>query len=63
MTNVVLWDIKPQFVLHSRHIKSQLQTPASECYVRFEVLTAVSMKNVFFWDVTQCGYFKNRLLE
>jgi hypothetical protein len=29
-------------------------------YVRFEVFTAVTMKNVVFWDVTQCGYCKNR---
>jgi hypothetical protein len=26
--NVVFWDIKPQFVLHSRHIRSPLQGPA-----------------------------------
>jgi hypothetical protein len=24
-------------------------------FVRFEVFTAVSMKNVVFWDVTPCG--------
>jgi hypothetical protein len=29
MKNVVFWDIKPQFVLHRRHIKSPLQSPAS----------------------------------
>jgi hypothetical protein len=29
-------------------------------YVRFEVLTAVTMKNAFFWDVTPCGSCKNR---
>jgi hypothetical protein len=23
--------------------------------VRFEVFTAVTMKNVFFWEVTTCG--------
>jgi hypothetical protein len=28
MKNVVLWYIKPQFVLHRRHIKSPLQSPA-----------------------------------
>jgi hypothetical protein len=26
--------------------------------VRFEVFTAVTMKNAVFWDVTQCGSFK-----
>jgi hypothetical protein len=28
--------------------------------VRFEVFTVVTMKNVVFWDVTQCGSCKNR---
>jgi hypothetical protein len=27
-------------------------------FVRFEVFTAVTMKNVF-WDVTPCGYCRN----
>jgi hypothetical protein len=29
-------------------------------HVRFEVFTAVTMKNVIFWDVTPCGSCKNR---
>jgi hypothetical protein len=29
MKNVVFWDIKTQFVLHTRHITSPLQSPAS----------------------------------
>jgi hypothetical protein len=29
-------------------------------YVRFEVFTAVTMKNCVFWDVTPCGSCKNR---
>jgi hypothetical protein len=28
--------------------------------VRFEVFTAVTMKNSVFWDVTPCGSCKNR---
>jgi hypothetical protein len=28
--------------------------------VRFEVFTAVTMKNGVFWDVTSCGSCKNR---
>jgi hypothetical protein len=47
----VFWDIKTQCVLHRRHIKSLLQSSASFCYVRFEVFTAVTMKNVIFWDI------------
>jgi hypothetical protein len=30
--------------------------------VRFEVFTAVTMKNCVFWDVSPCGAFKNRRL-
>jgi hypothetical protein len=28
-------------------------------FVRFEVFTAVTMKNGVFWDVTPCGSCKN----
>jgi hypothetical protein len=28
--------------------------------VRFEVFTAVTMKNGVLWDVTQCGFCNNR---
>jgi hypothetical protein len=28
--------------------------------IRFEVFTAVTMKNNVFWDVTPCGSCKNR---
>jgi hypothetical protein len=30
------------------------------CYVRYEVLTAVTMKNGVFWDVTPRGSCRNR---
>jgi hypothetical protein len=29
-------------------------------YIRFEVFTAVTMKDGVFWDVMPCGSFKNR---
>jgi hypothetical protein len=32
----------------------------TETYVRFEVFTAVTMKNGVFWDVIPCGSCKNR---
>jgi hypothetical protein len=32
----------------------------SDYFVRFEVFTAVTMKNVVFWDVTPCGSCKKR---
>jgi hypothetical protein len=51
MKNVVFWDINPQFLLYRRHITSPLQSPAGQCYVRFEVFTAVTTKNAVFWDI------------
>jgi hypothetical protein len=59
MRNAIFWDIKPQFVLHRRHLTSPLQKTASESYVRFEVFTAVTVNNTVFWDVTPCGCCKN----
>jgi hypothetical protein len=32
-------------LLQRRHITSPLQSPAGQCHVRFEVFTAVTMKN------------------
>jgi hypothetical protein len=29
------------------------------CNARFEVSTAVTMKNAVIWDITQCGSCKN----
>jgi hypothetical protein len=60
MKNVVFWRLKPQFVLHRRHITSPLQSSASSCYVRFEVFTAVTMKNTVFLDVKLCSCVMNR---
>jgi hypothetical protein len=28
--------------------------------VRFEVFKAVTMKNAVLWDITPCGFYKNR---
>jgi hypothetical protein len=47
MKNVVFWDIKTQFVPHKKHITSPLRSAAGCCYVRFEVYTTVTIKNVF----------------
>jgi hypothetical protein len=52
--------VKTQFVSHSKHVTSPLQNPASYCYVRFEVFTAVTVKNAIFWDVPLCGSCKKR---
>jgi hypothetical protein len=50
MKNVVLWDIKSQFIPHRKHNTSPLQSLAS-CYVRSEVFTAATIKSVVFWDI------------
>jgi hypothetical protein len=36
---------------------------ADETLLRCEVFTAVTMKNVIFWDVTPCGSCKDRRFE
>jgi hypothetical protein len=51
MKNAVFWDIKDQFVPHRRHFTPPLQSPAGQFYIRFDVFTAVTMKNAVFWDV------------
>jgi hypothetical protein len=40
-------------------IVSMSSFPTEETYVRFEVFTAVTMKNAIFWDVMPCGSCKN----
>jgi hypothetical protein len=47
MLSVLSFEKDPQ-VTYSYHL------------VRFEVFTAVTMKNGVFWDVTPCGSCKNR---
>jgi hypothetical protein len=48
MKNVLFWNINTQFVLHRRNITSPLQSSAGLFYVRFEVYTAVTIKNVLW---------------
>jgi hypothetical protein len=48
MKNIVFWDIKTQFVLHRRHITSPVKNPATKCYVKFEVISAVTTEDVVF---------------
>jgi hypothetical protein len=61
-------------ILHSVIYSLRLETPsyvdyqwwngcigkAGSSFVKFEVFTAVTMKNGVFWDVTPCGSCKNR---
>jgi hypothetical protein len=45
MKNSVLWDTETQFIHHRRHITIPLQSQTGECYLRFEVLAAMIIKN------------------
>jgi hypothetical protein len=44
----------------TRKCGSNLKNTDFRKVVRFEVFTAVTMKNGVFWDVTPCGFYKNR---
>jgi hypothetical protein len=55
------WEVKFKFLPTS--FRSRL-LPFAECYIyiRFEVFTAVTMKNAVFWDVAPCRSCVNRHL-
>jgi hypothetical protein len=46
----------------STNVRSLQEVPITEIHVRFEVFTAVTMKNSVFWDVMPRGFCKNRRL-
>jgi hypothetical protein len=56
----LLWYKKNLFVPHRRRITSPLQKTARQYYVRFEILTAVTMKNSVFCDEMLYTSCKNR---
>jgi hypothetical protein len=45
---------------HTRHYRILHNEEFVLSIVRFEVFTAVTVKNGIFWDVTSCGSCKNR---
>jgi hypothetical protein len=53
------------FVPHRKHINEPPRpvTGIALSYVRFEVFTTVTMKNVVFWDVTPCGFVRTDVSE
>jgi hypothetical protein len=51
MKNIDFWDIKTQLVPHRKDVCPDREPNR---YVRFQVFTAVTMKNGVFWDVTSC---------
>jgi hypothetical protein len=70
MKGVVLWDVTSCDSYKSRyfggtyrlhHQGDKIRRARNNVSsVRFEVFTAVTMKNGVFWDVTPCGSCKNR---
>jgi hypothetical protein len=51
MKNAVFWDIKNTVRTSQETYYVSLHSPAGYCYVRFEVSTAVTMKNAVFCDI------------
>jgi hypothetical protein len=51
--------LKQRVVEWNTYISQELSVLIFQ-YVRFEVFTAVTMKNGVFWDVTPCGSCKNQ---
>jgi hypothetical protein len=60
MKNDVYWDIGTQFIPQRKHITSPLESQPVNAMLRFEIFTAVTMKNAVFWDVTPCDPCMNR---
>jgi hypothetical protein len=56
---ITFWCSRGISYLSIRVVKASL-VKLSLLAVRFEVFTAVTLKNGVFWDVTLCGYCKNR---
>jgi hypothetical protein len=48
-------NVRPVYILHLR-----TQSHGVFCFERFEIFTAVTMKNDVFCDVTPCDSYKNR---
>jgi hypothetical protein len=61
LTRVTRRNIPGDTILHCLDTaRAEYLTPRELNPIRFEVFTAVTMKNGVFWDVTPCGSCKNR---
>jgi hypothetical protein len=52
--------IWPQSDIHTKFYTDLIGRSSNITVVRHEVVTAVTMKDGVFWDVTPCGECKNR---
>jgi hypothetical protein len=59
MKNAVFWDIKTKSLPHRKHIRIRYKVQP----VRFEDFTAVTVKNVVFFDVTPYGFVRTYVSE
>jgi hypothetical protein len=56
--NSVIWVMEAQFVLHKGHITSPLQSPASYCYVRFEVTVKNALVCYAVWLLKKTAFHR-----
>jgi hypothetical protein len=55
------WYFRLEVLCRSNTWSSIMQRPLDlDGFIRFEVFTAVTMKNVVFWDIMLCGCCKNQ---
>jgi hypothetical protein len=59
MTFFVVTAVETSNLAYNTHYTNSPHIQKAQ-YVRFEVFTALTMKNVVFWNVTPCGSCKNR---
>jgi hypothetical protein len=51
MKNAFFWNIKPKFIPHRKRLYVSATEPNLLILLIFEFFTAVTMKNVVFWNV------------
>jgi hypothetical protein len=62
MKNAVFWGIKTQFIPCRRHYVSATELNWL-MLLKFEVVTAVPMKNAIFWDINLSSYLARNTLR
>jgi hypothetical protein len=60
---IIRYAVKPRFIIFVKSPeKERCIRENNRCKVRFEVFTAVTMKNGVFWVVTPCGSVRRLLV-
>jgi hypothetical protein len=64
MKNAVNWDIKPSSYLTGDTLSPRYRAqPVNECYVSFDVSTAMTVKNIVFRDIEPSSYLTRDTLR